>query len=197
MSGGGTMSASMGMMMLGRLIMTLVGQTSTWNMQSLMMGMMGGGMGGMGGGMRSVPPTGVPFAVIEPGQIKNLTTRLVSFGSHTEDGHVAFPAEGERLELSDLAKSDVPAWTQAAFRRLADGKAPTVVSQLMLWNVGLGLDWGAIARISQRWANPQEIALARQLVDQLDALPVGELGRIHLEVSGNDELVRQQALILG
>ena len=31
MSSGGTMPASIGMMMLGRLIMTLVGQTSTWN----------------------------------------------------------------------------------------------------------------------------------------------------------------------
>ena len=33
-----------------------------------MMGGMGGGMmGGMGGGMRSVPPTGLPSALLEPG----------------------------------------------------------------------------------------------------------------------------------
>ncbi len=57
MMGGGTMPASMGMMMLGRLIMSLVGDRDSWNQMSLMsgmmggMGMMGGGMGMMGGGM--------------------------------------------------------------------------------------------------------------------------------------------------
>jgi hypothetical protein len=143
-----------------------------------------------------VPPTGVPFAVIEPGQTKNLATRLVSFGGPTDEGRVAFPGQGERLELSDLAQSQAGSRAQVAFRRLADGKAPTIVSQLVLWNVGLGLDWDAIGRISQRWANPQEIALARQLVDKLDALPAGELGRIYVEVSGNDELAAELKTLL-
>jgi hypothetical protein len=209
-SGGGTMPASLGMMMLGRLIMNLVGQSGTWDTRSLMIGMIGGGGMGMGGGqgmgggglgmggrgMRSVPPTGVPFAVIEPGQTRHLATRLVSFGGPTVDGRVAFPAQGERLELSDLASSGAAARTQAAFRRLADDKAPTLISQLVLWNVGLGLDWDAIARISQPWANAQEIALARQLVDKLDALPAGELGRIYVEISGNDALAVELKALL-
>ena len=43
-----------------------------------MMGGMGGGMmGGMGGGMRSVPPTGLPSALLSPGQTRHLPTRLV------------------------------------------------------------------------------------------------------------------------
>ncbi len=78
------MPASMGMMMLGRLIMSLVGDRDSWDQQSLMSGMMGGmggmgmgsmgggmggmggGMGGMGGGMRSVPPTGLPYTTSIP-----------------------------------------------------------------------------------------------------------------------------------
>ena len=73
----------MGMMMLARMIMYFCGDYDSWDMRSLMMGMgggmgmMGGGMGGMGGGMmggmgggmggmmRSVPPTGLPFADLE------------------------------------------------------------------------------------------------------------------------------------
>ena len=51
MMGGGTMPSSMGMMMLGRLIMSLVGDRDSWDSSSLMSGMMGGmGGGTMGGG---------------------------------------------------------------------------------------------------------------------------------------------------
>ena len=42
-----------------------------------MMGGMGGGMGGMGGGMRSVPATGLPSSLLNPGQTRHLPTRLV------------------------------------------------------------------------------------------------------------------------
>ena len=35
-------------------------------------------MGGMGGGMRSVPPTDLPSALLNPGQTRHLPTRLVS-----------------------------------------------------------------------------------------------------------------------
>ena len=42
----------MGMMMLARIIMYFCGDPDSWDMRSLMIGMMGGmGMGGMGGGM--------------------------------------------------------------------------------------------------------------------------------------------------
>ena len=36
------MPATMGMMMLGRLIMSLAGERDSWDSSSLMMGMMGG-----------------------------------------------------------------------------------------------------------------------------------------------------------
>jgi hypothetical protein len=58
---------------------------------------------------------------------------------------------------------------QAALKRLAEDKAPQTISQLVMWNVASGLDWGTIARKSQGWANAQEIALARQFVTRLDA----------------------------
>ena len=69
----GTMPSMMGLMMLSRMIMYFCGDPESWDMRSLMIGMMGGmgggmggggmggmgggGMGGMGGGMRSVPAT--------------------------------------------------------------------------------------------------------------------------------------------
>ena len=80
----GTMPATMGMMMLARMIMYFCGDPESWDMRSLMIGMMGGGMGGMGGGMggmgggmggmgggmgggmRSVPPTSLPFTTLGP-----------------------------------------------------------------------------------------------------------------------------------
>ena len=92
----GTMPSMMGMMMLARMIMYFCGDPESWDMRSLMIGMMGGmgggmmggmgggmggmggGMGGMGGGMRSVPPTDLPSALLDPGKTRNLPTRLVS-----------------------------------------------------------------------------------------------------------------------
>ena len=84
----------MGMMMLARMIMYFCGDPDSWDMRSLMIGMMGGMMGGMGGGMmggmgggmmggmgggmRSVPPTDLPSALLKPGQTRHLPTRLVS-----------------------------------------------------------------------------------------------------------------------
>ena len=95
--GGGTMPASMGMMMLGRLIMYLVGDRDRWNQRSYARLMMGGGMGGgwvewaaawavvwavvwvaWGGGFRSVPPTGLPFTDLDPRQVRHLPTAVVS-----------------------------------------------------------------------------------------------------------------------
>ena len=35
------------------------------------------GWAGMGGGMRSVPPSSLPFAELKPGQTRHLPTRLV------------------------------------------------------------------------------------------------------------------------
>ena len=44
----GTMPATMGMMMLARIIMYFCGDPESWDMRSLMIGMMGGMGGGMG-----------------------------------------------------------------------------------------------------------------------------------------------------
>ena len=87
------------MMMLARMIMYFCGDPESWDMRSLMIGMMGGGMGGgmggmgggmggmgggmggMGGGMRSVPPTGLPFTTLAAGQTRHLPTRVVSISA--------------------------------------------------------------------------------------------------------------------
>ena len=45
----GTMPSMMGMMMLSRMIMYFCGDPDSWDLRSIMIGMMGGGMGGMGG----------------------------------------------------------------------------------------------------------------------------------------------------
>ena len=213
--GGGTMPASMGMMMLGRLIMQLVGDRDSWNFSSLMSGMMGGGMGGMGGGgmggmgggmggmgggmggMRSVPPTGNPYANLEPGQTRNLPTRLVSLNAVGKDATIAFPAKGEKLGLGDEKGNlftlpdgqefKLDPRTRAALKRLAEDKAPTTISQLVLLNVAGGLDWSTIAEMSRGWANAYEISLARTLVGRLDTLAAGDPGSIQLQVVGTGE----------
>ena len=100
----GTMPSTMGMMMLARMIMYFCGDPDSWDKRSLMIGMMGMGaddgwhgwrndgwhgrrmMGGMGGGMRSVPPTELPSALLEPGQTRHLPTRLVSISPPDPQG---------------------------------------------------------------------------------------------------------------
>ncbi len=57
---------------------------------------------------------------------------------------------------------------RAAVKRLAEKKAPQTVAQLVLWQVGLGIDWSALERLARRWANPGELALARRFVSELD-----------------------------
>ncbi len=220
--GGGVMPASMGMMMLGRLIMTLVGDRDSWDYSSLMMGMMGGmgggmmggmgggmmggmgggmgmggmGMGGMGGGMmggfRSVPPTGLPHATLEPAQTRHLPTRVVSLNGPNPQGRVLVPAKGEALQIGDISQLTSDPWTQAALRKLAEDKAPPTVSQLVLWHVADGYSWATIAQISRKWANTQELALARQFVDRLReteghlAPAPKESGRVYYELTSRD-----------
>jgi hypothetical protein len=209
MMGGGTVPASMGMMMLGRLIMMLVGDLSSWNFASLMSGGMGmggmgmggmgmGGMGGMGGGMmggmggfRSVPPTGAPFAVIRPGETRKLATRVVNLGGPNEMGKVALPAQGEKLTLGDLSQLNPDPRAASAMRRLAEEKAPTVITQLVAWNVGSGLDWNTIANLSRGTANPYELSLAKQFVAHLDAQAKDDSGRIYVEVRGDAPLAAE------
>jgi hypothetical protein len=205
----------MGMMMLGMLIMTLVGDRDSWNFSSLMMGGGMGGMGmmgGMGGGMgmmggmmgggmrsapprllRSVPPTTLPFAQIQPGQTRSLPTRLVSLNGPNDASRVALPEKGEPLQIGDVSQLTNKSRIQAALRQLAAEKAPETVAQLVMWNVAAGLDWSAITQLAigqGKWANAQELALAKAFVKRLDtkaeASPSNDSGRLYWEVSAEE-----------
>jgi hypothetical protein len=171
------------MMMLGRIIMNFVADRDSWDQRSMMMGMggmgmggmgmggmgMGGmGMGGMGGGFRSVPPTGPPEAVVNPGQTRHLPTPLVSLGGPNGAGGVSAPQRGEKLQIGDISQVGASPRAEAALRRLTVEKAPQTVTQLVLWRVKGGMDWDAIVATSRSWANPYEIALARRFVERLE-----------------------------
>jgi hypothetical protein len=172
----GTMPATMGMMMLARIIMYFCGDPDSWDMRSLMigmmggMGMMGGGMGGMGGGMmggmgggmggmmgggmRSVAPTMLPSADLNPGQTRHLPTRLVSVSAPDPEHGLHLPEKGEPMRVvGEIAQVNGDTRVQKALRRLAAGKAPTSLSQLVMWNLAAGLDWNTIGRLSQAWSN--------------------------------------------
>jgi hypothetical protein len=169
------------------------------------MGGMGGGMGGMGGmmggGMRSVPPTDLPDATLSPGQTRRLSTRVVSLNPPSLDSGVRLPLEGERLMIGDISQVSNDPKVQKALRRLAADKAPDVMSQMVLWNLAAKLDWTSIENLTQGWANPQELALARQFVERLDSLPDGETGQLLIEVvareSAHDALAGKLSKMLG
>ena len=161
------------------------------------MGGMGGGMGGMmGGGMRSVPPTGLPFADLRPGQTRNLPTRMVSLNPPDAQGGVQLPQEGEAFRIADIGEVSANPRVQKALKRLAAEKAATNVAQLVMWNVAAGLDWDTIAELSRRWANGYELALARDFVDHLDAIDEWETGRIFFQISGTDAAGEAKAAAL-
>jgi len=142
--------------------------------------------GGMGGGMRSVPPTQVPSALLDPGQTRNLPTRLVSITPPDPEAGLRLPDQGEPLKLGDIAQVSDNAQVQKALRRLAVDKAPTSLSQLVMWRVAGGLDWNTISQFSEKWANGYELTLAKEFVDHLDALPEGETGRVLFQVDSAD-----------
>jgi len=154
------------------------------------MGGMGGGMGGMGGGMRSVPPTDLPTATLSPGQSRGLKTRLVRLGGPNAEGGVDFPAQGEPLTLGDVAQTEVSPKVQTALRRLARDGAPETISQMALW-AAAGMPWNTIAQLSKGWASPQELALAKQLVADLDAKAEdADTGRILIEVTAKSDATK-------
>jgi len=77
-------------------------------------------MGGMrGGGMRTVPPTGLPFASLKSGQTRHLPTRLVALSQPNPEHPVAMPGKGERLSIGDIADVTADARVQKALKRLA------------------------------------------------------------------------------
>jgi hypothetical protein len=157
------------------------------------MGGMGGGMGGMGGmggGFRSVPTTGPMSATLQPGQTRRLPTRVVSLGRPDEAGKVALPMKGEVLRLGEIADLTENPMVQMAVRRMALEKTPETVAQLVLWRVSAGLDWALITRLGGRNVKPEEVALARHIVEGLcgpldDLGPLG-IGSLYLSVDTED-----------
>lgn len=182
------MPASMGMMMLGRLIMSLTGDRDSWDQRSLMMGMMmgggmgggmmggmgggmggmGGGMGGMGGGFRSVPPTGLPETTLKPHQVRHLPTPVISMNGPDANSQPVVPAAGEKLRIAGVEQWTDDSRTRKALRRLAEAKAPQTVAQMAIWYVTTGASWEQVGRFSQGWGNASELALAQRLVEGLD-----------------------------
>jgi len=146
---------------------------------------MGGGM--MGGGMRSIPPTNLPFASLKSGQTRHLPTRLVSLSQPDPERPVAMPAKGEKLEIGDITQITADVRVQKALKRIAADKAPSTVAQLVMWRVASKLDWEAIARMSKPWANAHELSLAREFVEKLDSLPDGESAALFCEIHGADD----------
>ena len=206
----GTMPATMGKMMLGRLIMTLAGDRDSWDQKSLMTGMMGGmgggmggmgggmggmgggGMGGMGGGFRSVPPTGPLHTTLEPKQVRHLPTSVVSLNGPDAKLQPLVPAKGEAMQISGVDQWTDDPRTRDALKRLAEAKAPRPVAQMVLWYVTAGAGWDDIGRLSQGWGNADELALARRFVAGLgkaDATGTGsglraEPGLLYFDVKG-------------
>jgi hypothetical protein len=151
-------------------------------------------MGGMGGGMRSVPPTALPSALLNPGQTRHLPTRLVSMNSPDPEAGLQLPEKDEPLRIvGDVAQMNKNARVQKALRRLSADMAPTSLSQLVMWRLSSGLDWGTISELSRKWANRHELTLAKDFVDHLDAMPDGETGRILFQVTGTDDASNQTA----
>jgi hypothetical protein len=201
---GGTMPSTMGMMMLARMIMYFCGDPDSWDMRSLMismmgmrggmggmgggmMGGMGGGMmGGMGGGMRSVPPSSLPSALLNPGQTRHLPTRLVILAPPDPQEGLKLPEKGEPLRLGDIADVNDNPRVQKALRRLAANAVSKSISRLIMWRLTAGVDWETLAELSNGWANGYELTLARNFVERLDTLPDGETGRVLFEVDGTD-----------
>jgi hypothetical protein len=206
MGSGAVMPAPLGMINLGRLIMTLTGPLDSWDRRSLFqnnvgMGMGGNGMGNGGGfnggnlggngfgpgrGFRSLPVIGPPSALVEPGRTRHLPTSLVSLSSPGPDGQLTLPAKGEELTLKNIDTD--PRFSpkvRAALKHLAEAQAPETVAQLVLWHIAGGLDWSTLARVSRPWANRSELALAHDIATRIST-EAGALehpeGRLAIEV---------------
>jgi hypothetical protein len=157
----------------------------------------GGGMGGMGGGMRSVPATGLPFTTLNPKQTKALPTRLVSLSPPDPQEGLLLPDQGEKLRILSPDQSNLSPLARKALKRLSTLKAPTSLSQLVMWRVAAGLDWDTISQLSGTWANNYELTLAQDFVARLETLPEGETGRVLLQFTGSDTASESTAAEVG
>ena len=120
-------------------------------LSSLSAGMGGGGMGKgrgggrAGGGFRSVPPAATASTVVKPGQTRRLPTPLVRLSGPSGDGGVTMPRQGEPLAILDVdSLAGASPRLRAAVKRLARENAPQTVAQLVLWHVGIGIDWSRL-----------------------------------------------------
>ena len=52
--------------------------------------------------------------------------------------------------MGDISQVNDDARVQKALKRLAADKAPTSLSQLVMWNLSAGLDWNTIAAVVAR-----------------------------------------------
>jgi hypothetical protein len=147
--------------------------------------------------MRSVPPTGLPFTTLNPNQTKALPTRLVSLSPPNLEEGLILPDQGEKLRILSLGQANVNPLAQKALKRLSTLKAPTSLSQLVMWRVAAGLDWETISQLSEKWANNYELTLAQDFVKHLDTLPEGETGRVLLQVTGSDTATEATAAEVG
>src|SRR6185312_16123629 len=113
--------------------------------------------------------------------------RIVSLNGPNAEGVVDYPAKGEPLIIGDVAQLDASPKVQAALRRLARDKAPDNISQIVLW-AAAGMSWGDIVQLSKSWTNPQELALAKQLVADLGSKSdAADTGRLLIEVTAKDD----------
>jgi len=147
--------------------------------------------------MRSVPPTGLPFAALSPKQTRHLPTRLVGLSEPDAEQPVAMPAKGEKLRLGDISQLTDDVQVQKALKRLAEDKAPQTLAQLVMWKVAFDRDWKAIEAMSQSWANAHELSLARTFVDRLGALSSEEAGVLLYEIKSKDSTGDTAARELG
>jgi len=122
----------------------------------------------MGGGFRSIPPTGLPEALVKPGETRRLPTNVVSLDPPADGQRLSVPAEGEKLRIGDVKNSRADGRVAEALRRLAVEKAPKTVSQLVIWKLLTDSDWDKLTRDAATWANAHEISLARQFIAELD-----------------------------
>ncbi|WP_406696240.1 hypothetical protein V5E97_35155 [Singulisphaera sp. Ch08] len=226
----------MGMMMVGRLIMSMVGERDSWDQTTLMSGMMGGGMGmgvgmsmgrggmgmggggmgmgmgGRGGGFRSVAPVErAPETTLKPKETRHLPTIAISLDGPRDDEQVNVPLKGERLRLGEIGQLKRGVRTELVLKRLSAENPPESVAQLILWNVAGGVEWPQVSRLSRAWANPAELALAKQFVlnlsDEGVALGTPDSGHLYWEAEQKDsdagslvaamEALLQKHLVLG
>ena len=83
------------------------------------------------------------------------------------------PEKGEPMRIvGDISQVNDDARVQKALRRLAAEKAPTSLSQLVMWNLAAGLDWSTIARALARLVEPQRADLGERVRG-----PAGHAGR--------------------